>query len=199
MKNKIIKRLAIGTGIFTGIVLIVLLFMIEFSPYGNHNGFDYKLVKVSVDIDAPPAEVFTYLGNSDNAEEWSSFVEHITHLNPDEKADGELGAKRRCFKNKDESGEVWDEEILVVEENERRQLSCYNFQNFYLSVDNLLTEQLYEELEDGTKTRLSFTLFYPSGKASFIDELKMYFAAYEIASIYEANLQNIKHYVEGGE
>lgn len=190
-KKKMSKALTIGAAI----VLIALFFMIGFSPYGAHEKFDYKLVKVSIKIDASPVEVFTYLGNSDNAKEWSEFVDHITPLNPNERVDGEKGAIRRCFKNKEEDGEFWDEEILVVEKNKYRQLSCYNFQNFTMNADNLRTEQIYTEL-DKEATQLSFTLFFDPGKASFMDELKMYFAAYEIASIFEKNLQNIKYCVE---
>lgn len=182
-------------GIFIGILLVGLLFLIGLSPYKTYDKFDYKLVKVSVKIDAEPANVFGYLGNSNNAKDWSTFVDHITPLNPHEKVDGEIGALRRCFTKNDESEETWDEEILFVEENKCRRLSCYNLQHFKIRADNLQTEQLYEELDDGT-TLLSFTFFYSLGKASLIDELKMYLAAFEVASIFEKNLQNIKYFVE---
>ena len=172
--------------------------MIKFSPYRTYDKFDYKLVKVSININSGPAEVFTYLGNSKNAENWSIFVGHITPLNPDEKLDGELGALRRCFRKEDESGETWDEKILFVEENKYRQLICYNFQNFKISANNLLTEQLYKELDDGT-TLLSFTLFFDSEKVSFIDKLKMYYSAYEVTSIFDENLHEIKFFCKKGE
>lgn len=172
-----------------------LLFLMGCSPFKNYEQYDHRLIKVSEDIDAKPAEVFSYLGNSDNAEDWSTFVDHIIPLNPDEKADGEQGAIRRCFVNQDESGETWDEEILLVEENKYRKLSCYNFQNFIISADNLRTEQLYETMENGN-TQLSFTLFFEPEKASLMDKLKMHIAARRISSIFEDNLRNIKYFVE---
>lgn len=190
-----VKYIIIAFAIGVIIITLTLAGMIAFSPYRAYNNFEHKLIKVSVIIEASPARVYTYLGNSSNAKDWSTFVDHITPLNPNEKDDGEQGAIRRCFKNKDESGEIWDEEILVVKENKYRQLSCYNFQNFIMSANNLRTEQIYCELDNGT-TELSFTLFFEPGEASWMDKLKMYFAAYEIEAIFEENLENIKHYVE---
>lgn len=189
------KGITIGGSIFFAILIISLLCLIALSPYGENDDYDYKIVKVSVPIDAQPSEVFTYLGNSKNAKNWSVFVDHISPLNPNEKDDGEIGSLRRCFNKEDESGLTWDEEILNVEENKYRLLRCYNLQGFKMSADNIRTEQLYEELEDKS-TLLSFTLFFTPGKASFIDELKMYYSAYKVTSIFQENLNNIKYLVE---
>jgi uncharacterized protein YndB with AHSA1/START domain len=190
-----IKKLVTGLSVFLGVLIFALLLIVALSPYGRYDGFDHRLIKVSVVIQAEPAEVFTYLGNSENAADWSSFVDHITPLNADQIPDGERGAIRRCFRNKDESGERWDEEVLLVDRNKYRQLSCYNFRHFPVSAQNLQTEQRYEEI-DSAITRLTFTLFYTPGKSTRIDELKMYYYGFQVAAIFKANLKNIKYEVE---
>ncbi len=73
---------------------------IAFSPYGYNKSFSYKVITQSIDINATPAKVFSFLGNSNNASKWSSFVDHITVLNIDSFADGNTGSRRRCFRNK---------------------------------------------------------------------------------------------------
>lgn len=183
---KWIKRIII----VLSLIILALIFMIIFSPYGKHDGFTGRLVINTVVVDASVEEVYNYLGNSDNAEDWSVYVDHITALNPDTHADGEVGAIRRCFKTEDENGIIWDEEILITEKNQRRRLSVYDLQGFSLMSDNLLTEQLYHE-QDG-KCAVSLTLFFDEGKSSWIDELKLYFAGYTVSSIFQGNLEGIK-------
>jgi uncharacterized protein YndB with AHSA1/START domain len=177
------------------ILIIGTILMIAFSPYEKTGKGTHKKIVVTVDIASSPAAVFSYLGNSKNAEDWSVFVDHITPLNPEKVADGKIGSIRRCFKDAEEQKGSWDEEILAVELNKYRKLSCFNFRSFELSADNLQTEQIYQTKSNGT-TRLKFTLFFEPGKSSWLDELKMYYASYEIRSIFEANLQNIKRLVE---
>lgn len=178
-----------------GVTLIIttfgLVLFYHLSPYKKYSNSDQRMIKVSEKIEATSMEVYRYLGNSNNVQEWSVFVDHITLLNSDNYQDGSIGSKRRCYKNKDESGEYWDEEILDLKEFKFRLLSCYNLSNFDLSAKNLLTQQIYEPLSDQT-TKLSFTLFFESGKASLWDELKMAYASYEIAAVFEENLNNIR-------
>jgi uncharacterized protein YndB with AHSA1/START domain len=171
---------------------------ILFSPYGKHEGFDYKLIKHTVEIDAPVEKVFNFLGNSENAKRWSVFVNHITPLNTDTFADGTPGARRRCYQQADEQGIQWDELITIVEKNKRRQLTCYDLKDFPMTAENLATEQIYEELP-GKGCRLSFTLFFYQDRSTWWDELKTYLAAYKVKSIYEENMANIKRIVEAEE
>jgi hypothetical protein len=168
---------------------------ILFSPYGNKSGFTYKLVIESIEINAPPDKVYAFLGNSDNAAKWSSYVNHITPLNTNEFTDGQVGSVRRCFKQNDERGIQWDELISINEANKRRQLKLFNLSGFSLQANSLATEQLYENIE-GNKMRLSFTLFFLNKKPGFLDLLKIYYAAYFIKSIYKKNLTNIKIILE---
>ena len=164
--------------------------MIWFSQYGKNEGYSQNVVMEKIIIDAPINKLYTYIGNSDNAKEWSVYVDHIIALNSNTHNDGETGSIRRCFKNKDESGIYWDEEILINEKNKRRRLNIYNMQNFSMSSENLLTEQLYTEI--GDKTEVCLSLFFINGKSSWIEELKLYLAAYQISSIFRANLERIK-------
>ncbi len=190
-KSLIFKMLAA-----IGAILLLLLFlMIAFSPYGRKEGFVQKLVFEKIVIEADAEAVFRYLGNSENAEDWSVFVDHIKPLNAQKFADGQVGSVRRCFTEKDETGEIWDEEILLLKTNELRLLSCYHFQNFSLSTDQLRTEQRCHSMGNGA-TQLTFTLFFPSDDTSLLDAMKMYFAAYYISSIFKGNLLNIKRLVE---
>lgn len=181
------------------IILAALMGMIYFSPYSKGNHYAHKALENSIAINAPVSHVYQVLGNSENARKWSVFVHHITALNPDEVKDGEVGSMRRCFGNEEETGLMWDEEVIVNQKNVQRRLSIFNLVGFDLTADHLLTDQLYEETAEGT-TKLTFTLFYdPKETVSAIDELKLYFAAYTAGDIFERNLENIKYLAEENE
>lgn len=193
MKSKAKKITLISLTILT----IGLATMIITSPFGSHKNFNYKVVIHSIEIDAPVDSVYNFLGKSSNAAKWSVFVSHINPLNLNKVPDGMVGCQRRCFKNKDERGLQWDEEITIAEVNKRRQLTIYNLQGFDMQAEGLATEQIYEPLTP-TKTKLSFTLFYLKNNPSLIDLLKTYFAAFEVKNIYERNMANIKKIIETG-
>ena len=169
----------------------MLLVMIYFSPYGTKEGFSGKLVCTKITIKAPVKTVFDYLGDSKNAVNWSTFVHHISPINAEQFNDGEVGSQRRCFKNADEKGIVWDEEIIENLPNKKRKLSIFNAKGFPLYAENLRTEQIYSVL-DPQKCGLSFSLFFEPSISTWLDELKMYFAAYWVDSIFKKNLENIK-------
>ncbi|MFZ5553345.1 MAG: SRPBCC family protein [Bacteroidota bacterium] len=191
MKRKIVIFIFILSGCF----VVLLSGMIIFSPYGSHNDLPYKAVKESIEIDAPAEIVYDYLGHSENAAIWSVFVDHISSLNSSDAADGMPGSQRRCFTREDESGSRWDETILIAEYGKKRRLNIFNMHEFSFAANHLLTEQLYEKTGKNS-CRLTFTLFFDEGKASFTDELKMYYAAYKVSDIFRKNLQNIKIYTE---
>lgn len=191
MKKKLLKFL----GYFLVIVFVATVLMIVFSPYGHKPDSTVKRVEYSVIINAPVEDVFAYLGNSDNAKNWSVFVDHINTLNADEVADGAVGSLRRCFVNADETGTHWDEETVEVILNEKRRLTIFNMQGFPMSAENLATEQLYKALEEN-QCELTFTVFFTSDSPGLFDQLKMYFAAYRIKSIFKGNMENIKRDVE---
>ena len=88
------------------------------------------ILKSSITINVTADSVFQYLGNSKNAIEWSSFVDHISPLNGKDFTDGAVGSLRRCFVQEDELGMRWDEEILEIEQSKRRKLSVYNLKEF---------------------------------------------------------------------
>jgi hypothetical protein len=188
--KKYIKYLSYSTGTILLIVVITILF----SPYGRKDRESQKIIKESIIINATSEEVYNYLGNSDNAEDWSVYVDHITSINSETHKDGEIGSVRRCFKSKDETGTCWDEEILITEKNKRRRLSIFNMHEFGVATDILVTEQLY--LQKGDKCEVFLTLFYLPGKANWYDELKLYFSAYKVTDLFKGNLKGIKAMIE---
>ncbi len=168
--------------------------MIWFSPYGRIEGTATKVIIEKIVIDAEVETIYNYLGNSNHAKDWSVYVDHITTLNNDTHQDGEKGSIRRCFKTKNETGMYWDEEILINEKNKRRQLSIYNMNNFYMSSNNLITEQIYTS-QNG-KCEIALSLFLNKNKSNLLEDIKLYYAAYQISVIFKGNLTRIKRQVE---
>lgn len=194
MEKKSNKRRKLLTTVLA-MLLSGLGAIIFFSPYGTNNSFPYPLIEQSIIIDRPVEKVFQYLGNSKNAEDWSVFVDHITTINPDEVPDGKEGSIRRCFVQADEKGMQWDELTTAVVPNEKRQLEIYGFKDFPMTADDLATEQLYEKI-DAYRCKLTFTVFFKGRTPTLMERLKMYIGAYQIRSIFEDNMENIKRLVE---
>ena len=166
-----------------------------FSPYGSHEGFAYKMVKHTVEINVPADSVYKYLGNSAHAHDWSVFVDHISPLNADSFPDGAPGSRRRCFQQADEKGTQWDELVTIVEPGKRRQLTIYNLKDFSMQAENLATEQLYSAPAPG-KCTLTFTMFFLDGKSTTWDEMKTYIGAFKVKNIFAKNMNNIKRITE---
>lgn len=181
--------------IVLGLLILSLIGMIFFSPYKKYENNKYRSVDFSIDINVPVDSVFTYLGNSNNAIDWSSYVDHITPLNSNEVQDGTVGSKRRCFKEANEKGIIWDEEIVEVIPNKKRRLTIYDLQGFPLQANGLQTEQIYSSLSEN-KMRLTFSVFFGDHNPSFMESLKMYYAAYVIHDIFKGNLINVKRIME---
>lgn len=165
-----------------------------FSPYKREKSFSYKLIKESILINNSSKAVYNYLGNSNNAKIWSVYVDHISPINKDIVADGHLGSIRRCFINRDEKDGSWDEEILLIDKNKVRRLSCFNFQDLIFNPGLLNTEQIYEDKNGNCL--LTFTLFSPKKKLSLWEELKIHMGSYRTAYIFRKNLNNIKKDLE---
>lgn len=168
------------------------------SSYRYYDGFSYKLIKHSVEINAPVEKTFKFLGNSDNAAKWSVFVNHITPINLDSFPDGSVGSRRRCFQNLDEQGIQWDELITDKIINAKRQLIIYNMKNFPITAEHLATEQIYDPIDSST-CKLTFTLFFKDAKPSLLESLKTYLASFKIKTIFKQNMTNIKHLIETAE
>lgn len=185
MKSYIFRIL---TPAVVGLSLVIYL-----SPYSYDTAFQKRIVVSEVEVDASVEELFSYLGVSDNASEWSTFVEKIVPLNTDQYADGEVGSIRRCYGKK--SGMQWDEQIEFVEYCKQRELSISNAKGFPLYVEGLRTHQVYEKSESGN-SRLALTLYIHEDSLSLFDQLKFYIGAYKVKRIFDSNLINIKKNVE---
>lgn len=191
------KSIQISFFIFLVLITFTILFYIN-NPFDYDDNMDRKIIKESVLINTPTSTVFKVLGYSENARKWSVFVHHITPLNSNIAPDGEVGSSRRCFTQEDETGLKWDEDVVIVELNKRRRITIYNMVDFPFQSKGLVTEQLYEEKENG-KCLLSFTLFFENTETNLFDEIKTYISAYYIEDIFRKNLENIKHLSEDGE
>lgn len=184
-------------GLALALALLLLAGAIVFSPYRRHDGRAERLIRRTVEIAAPCAVVFEYLGNSANASDWSVFVDHIVPLNTDSVPDGARGSIRRSFRRADETGMRWDEYFVEVEAEWRRLLRIYDVRNVTIRARApLLTEQIYEPLA-ADRCRLSFTLFF-EGEPTFGDRVAMTFVAYRLGSIFASNIANVKRIVEAG-
>lgn len=178
--------------------IVASIVMIVISPYGKHEGFDYKVVKTSIEINKPVEEVYRYIGNSANASKWSVYVDHISPLNTATYPDGTVGSKRRVFCNKDEKGRRWDELISENIPNKTRELELYNYHDFPMTASHLATRQLYEAISTN-KTYLTFTVYFKDYKPGLIELYKMYLGSFWIKDIFERNMKNIKQNVEKGQ
>ena len=181
--------------LFTPFLFASLIFaIIAFSPYKKDKFLSYKLINESILINTSCEVAYKYLGNSHNTKDWSVYVDHISPINEDKVADGHHGSIRRCFKNNNEKDGTWDEEILFIEKNKLRRLSCFNFRDLIISPGFLHAEQIYEDKNGDCL--LKFTLFSPKNEYSLWKEFKIYLASYPTAYIFRKNLKNIKKHLE---
>lgn len=185
-------------GLALALALLLLAGAIVFSPYRRQDDRSERVIRRTVEVAAPCAVVFDYLGNSANASDWSVFVDHITPLNADSVPDGARGSIRRSFRNADERGMRWDEYFVEVEPARRRRLRIYDVRGVALrSQTGLLTEQIYEPLAPD-RCRLSFTLYF-DGEPTLRDRAAMTLVAYRLSSIFASNIANVKRIVEARE
>ena len=184
------RKWIVGSSSLAAAALAVVL---AASPYRSHEGFPSRLIREAVEVAAPCERVHAYLGDSDNARDWSVYVDHITPLNADRVPDGARGSVRRSFKLADESGMRWDEYFELVEPL-RRRLTVYNVRGAPAPSGELLTEQIYEPLDD-EGCRVSFTLFLREDP-SLADAVLMRIGAWDVARIFRANLGNVKRLLE---
>jgi uncharacterized protein YndB with AHSA1/START domain len=194
MEKRSVKTVKWITGIML-LLMIVTSAIVVFSPYGKKEGFEFKLISHSIEINAPTETVFNFLGNSKNASRWSVYVDHIIPLNSDQFKDGVPGSVRRCFRYADKSGTQWDELITEVIPNKKRQLTIFNMKDFPMKAEGLATEQWYQDLEN-QKTQVTFTVFFINRQPTMFDALKTYLAAYQIKRVFAENMENIKAIVE---
>lgn len=178
------------------LIIFILLLMIYFSPLKKNTTTGLYVLEESITINKPTVQVFDYLGNSAEAGKWSVFVSHITPLNSESIHDGKVGSIRRCFKNKNEKGMMWDEEIIKADTNPYiRELSIFNMRHFMVQTSNLLTRQQYEPI-NSVHTKLTLGLYKKVNQTTTFDIVKMKLAGYVVAKIFKGNLRNIKKRIE---
>ena len=184
MKSRYIKVIGFTT---VGLSLLIGILIYK-SPYTYKN--NKAIIESKVSIKNNCENVFSYLGNSDNASKWSVFVDSIIPLNQYDFEDGSPLSKRRCFTGGEDEF-MWDEEILTVVPNDSRTLKCYNFQNLYIESSELITEQKYKPTFEGCE--VTFTLKYRDQNVDWFEHAKLKFIGYYIDYIFSRNLENIKN------
>ena len=163
------------------------------------------VAEAEVVIDAPIEAVWTYVGASRNARAWSVYFHHITpHQTSGSAPDGALGALRTCYRRADETGEQWDEAVVMVHRDDNttwtRRLRSFNLRGFS-GVPGLLAghttyavEQRYVALGP-RQTSLRFrTQLEPGSNALLRLAFRLY--THEVQRIFRLNLENIEAAVE---
>lgn len=172
------------------LILFILLLIIHFFSPVSRNIKGELQTQQSIQIMDSVSHVFQYMGKSENAKIWSVYVDHINLLSGE---DGKVNCKRRCFKDSNENGIQWDEEILEIIPNIKRVLSIYNGKNFPIYSEHLITEQLYSEINGNCELTLVLTL---KGEQSIWENLKFKFASFVVQKVFKGNLTNIKNDIE---
>lgn len=156
-----------------------------------------KGVSESIIINAPVEVVWDYGSDSTRAHDWSVFFDHITPLPGI--PDGNVGARRRCFRNADESGEYWDEIAISSVKYQFRQIITYNLTNFNFGFlargGHMYVRQYYRAIDEYT-TEMTFQTQYP-GNANWRTRLSSKLTKKKTAKIFKENLENIKANIEG--
>ena len=192
--------------IFTALILAFLsLFSLAFGynaeliKMSDYSVLDWsKAYKKEVIIERPLEDVWEYASDSSKAREWSVYFHHIKPL-PGPIEDGKVGSTRRCFRNENEKGAFWDEEVLDVQPLKSRLILSYNFGGYYWKSPTFVTYvlQQYEKIDDNT-TRMSFsTIATPT--MNYVDRLIFFFSQFQVREVFQKNLENIKRRIEGKE
>jgi hypothetical protein len=185
---------------------ILLLFM-SISAWGlpspdellnEANGLDWQdAISTTVRINAPVSVVWKYASDSTKANDWSIYFDHISPLPGI--PDGKIGALRRCFRNKDETGPYWDEVTTESVPETRRQITTYGLKNFpmnFVTSDQyVFVRQLYKAVDANTTEMTFQTRTSPS--RTWMGRLAFWISKGETERIFLANLENIKANIEG--
>ena len=147
--------------------------------------------KESVVINAPLESVWAYVGNSENAKEWSVY---FSHIKPIAGQDGQVGGIRRCFRRSDETKNRWDEKTLELKPMTYRKIHTYALHGFpdeSFNSAEFHVHQRFEESADKKSVTLSFgsELLKPHDPISFF---RFLWHSGEVSRVISLNLQNIK-------
>ena len=157
--------------------------------------FYAKRSSYTVTINAPIEEVWTYASDSSKAVDWSVYFTHISALPGIE--DGKVGSLRRCFRRKDETGIMWDEEVIRIKPFEYREIRTFNIKGFpdrdFAQLE-FKVHQRYRKIDENT-TALTFASELRQPFSPLIIA-KMLFTVSEGRRIFRLNLENIKAAIE---
>jgi hypothetical protein len=145
-------------------------------------------------VDAPVEELWAYASDSTQAVRWSIYFHHIT---PMDGPDGELGSTRRCFRQVDEAGVRWDEEVIDLVRLRRRRMRVYNLRGFSwpgTELQEMVVDQVFEDLGGG-RSSLTFRTWL-RGPDDVNARASWRLTRGEVERIFARNLENIGRAVE---
>ncbi len=163
-----------------------------------------EIARVSVVIDVPANYLWDFLADNSKARQWSVFFDRIMDLPPNPSvsdADG-LGARRRCYRNRDNRGYFWDEEVVHVKPGRVKRIYTFNVSNdswprsWFSEGSETYTDNIYAPMgENQTKftfatTSLSATSGLTRGFLRLGGHVDL------LIEIFSLNLENIKAMVE---
>ena len=154
----------------------------------------------SIEIEAPLEDVWTYAGDSRRATEWSVYFDHITPLPESPVPDGQVGSLRRCYRRADETGIVWDEEVVAVVPGRYREIRTYALRHFrslmqpVAAISAYRVAQHYDQLGP-ERTRLTFSTALARPNLVLARWAFRLFAR-DVVRVFRLNLENIKAAVE---
>lgn len=180
-------------------VLLLLSWVIGVSscatPGENSAGPEARHTEVvAADID----RVWAYVSSSHRAIDWSVYFHHITPLHGD---DGAVGARRRCFRQPDEQGIRWDEEVLELVDtgpHRLRHMHVSALSGFSPSWANGMEYDVWQRVDvvDDTHTTVTFQT-RPRGGA--VAALAAALSFDEVQRVFGKNLDNLGRAIEQGD
>lgn len=198
------------------IFFILLCFTLSISAFAQETPV---YAEGTITIKASPEEVWAYLADDNNAQNWSIFFSSITPC-PEEacptnkvKKTGEIGHIRRSHRNSDQSGLRWDEETIKII---KEKLSLYKAirAHDFVGYGELgqrsehLVEQIFNRTENN-ETELTFrsSLYPHKDLTAMVTEFEYsmmnfffkYVSKGRASEMFQKNLENIKAAVEMGD
>ncbi len=209
------------------LLFISLFNLIAITPFPAfcHNA---EVAEASIVINSSIDDVWNFIGNNENAASWSVFFSKIVKCpvtdcpQNEGKSAVDIGYTSRGFRNADETGIFWDEEIISVRKEKDlyyKHIRASNFHGYlgdgYQKSWEIKVEREYKYLSP-KKTMVTFratpvkykdlSVNQSKNPSDHLARLTYYFwersftllAKENTREIFKKNLENIKHIIEKG-
>ena len=163
-----------------------------------------EVTRVSIVIDVPNSFLWAFLSDNSKAHHWSVFFDRIKDLpsNPNvENVDG-LGARRRCYRNRESRGYYWDKEVVHIIPGRLKRIYTFNLSNdtwprsWFTEGAETYTDNIYVRLGDN-RTKFTFATSSLSATSALSQSLLRLGSQIDLLiEIFILNLENIKAMAE---